>query len=152
MGLYATRSHLQDLCKVECVPAGRLLDLLAATETVGNDEGIGSRLARPRQQDALADPHRDIVMLRFEPERAGHATASGVEMLEIQSHPAQHKLLWLEFHDRFVMTMPLHDGLALQARHFESIAFALNELAQCQHRNRFAGKEISELIAKNRDA
>src|SRR4029077_7740970 len=100
-------------------------------------------------QDALADAHRDVVVLRLKAERAGHPAASRIEMIEIESELAEHGFLRLELHDCLVMAMALDDRLALQVRHPESIAFALNELGERHHRDRGSGKEVVQLVAKD---
>src|SRR5213593_2967826 len=137
---------------MQCLPAGRLLDLLAATESVGDDQRIAFCLAHARKQHALADTHRDVVMFRLKAERAGHAAASGIEMFEVEPDFLQREFFRLELHDRFVMAMALHNGLALQARNFEAIALAFNELAERHDRYGAAWKEIFQLIAEDRDA
>src|SRR5436305_1705902 len=76
--------------------AGRLRDLLAAAETISNDERVARRLAHLRQQYALADAHRDRVLFLLEAERAGHAAAAGVGVLDVETDVLEHRLLVVE--------------------------------------------------------
>ena len=46
--------------------AATLPDLLAATEPIGDDEGLGRRVANRREEHSLGAFHRDIIMLLFE--------------------------------------------------------------------------------------
>src|SRR3982751_2618049 len=109
-------------------PSARgLLDLLAAAETVSDDQRVLRGLANARQQHTLADAHRDVVMLALEAERAGHAAAAGIEMLEVEAHLLQDLFLRLELHDRFVMAVALDDRFALQLRHSKAVAGVVNE-------------------------
>src|SRR5207253_5226558 len=136
---------------MERLSPGGLLGLLAATESVGDDQRVAFCFANARKQHALADPHRNVVMLRLKAERAGHTAASGIEMFEIEPDFLQRGFLRLELHDRFVMAMALDNGLALQARNFEAIALAFDELAERHDRYRSAWKEIFQFIAEDRD-
>ena len=53
-------------------------------------------------------------MIFFEAERAGHAATAGVEQLKIELHLFQQLLFSVEFHDGFVMAVPVDDRLAVQ--------------------------------------
>ena len=48
---------------VEGAPTRRVRDLLAAAEAVGDDERVGVSRANGRKQRALADLHRDVVVV-----------------------------------------------------------------------------------------
>src|SRR5690606_23870829 len=79
--------HPQHLGEVERAAVRGLADLLAATEPVRDDDRVLAGLADRWQQHALAGADRDLVLLRLEAERAGHAAAAGVEDLEVQADP-----------------------------------------------------------------
>ena len=55
-----------------------LLDLLAATETVGHDQRVSARAANGRKQDTFANGLGNLVFPRVETERAGHPAAAGI--------------------------------------------------------------------------
>jgi len=59
-------------------------NLLAAAESVGDDEGVGLGFADGGKEHALADLHGDLVVLALVAEGAGEAAATGVEHLGIE--------------------------------------------------------------------
>ena len=69
-------------------------------------------LAHGRQQHALADGDRDVVVVCLEAERAGHAAAAGVEQLVVEAELLEHRVLGVERHDVLVVAVPLHERLA----------------------------------------
>ena len=71
--------------EVDGAAAGVLCDLLAATETVGDEDGLGRSGADGRQQNALAESLGDFKLVAFEAEGAGHAAAAGVEEFDTGS-------------------------------------------------------------------
>src|SRR6185369_18063481 len=144
---------LQDLCEVQRLAVRALLDLLPAAEAVGDDERVARRRAHRRQQHPLADAHRDLVVVAIEAERAGHAAAAGVELLEVETDLLQHRLFRLELHDRLVMAMSLYDGFPFQLRQLDVLA--LQELAEREEALADAGmlgEEIRQLVAEDGDA
>ena len=60
--------------------AGEVLDLLAARSARRDQHGAGCHRARGRQQLALADLPRHLVVLLRVAERSGHPAAAGVEI------------------------------------------------------------------------
>ena len=60
--------HLNHLCQVKRPAVGQSRDLLATTEPVGDDERIALCLTDSRQESALADCHRNVIMPRLEAE------------------------------------------------------------------------------------
>src|SRR5205085_10675385 len=92
---------------------GALRDLFATGETVGDDDGVSRCGAHLWQDDALADADGDIDLVALEPERPGHTAAAGVGMFDVESHRPHHALLRLELHHRPVLTVGLHERLAL---------------------------------------
>jgi hypothetical protein len=59
---------------MESASIGALRNLLTAAEPVCHDEHVARRLAHGRQEHALADCLRDVVMLALEPERSSLAS------------------------------------------------------------------------------
>src|ERR1700687_471730 len=72
-----TQCHLENFGEVQRVAVRFLRNLLAATETVGDDEPVGGSLANAGQDFDFADRFRDIVFFFFETDRSRHAAASG---------------------------------------------------------------------------
>src|SRR6516225_3433194 len=69
MSLIAWSQALADqLGNVRGLASGGLLDLLAATESIGQQDGLRRRRAHSRQQDAFRRGHRHVVFLGFETE------------------------------------------------------------------------------------
>src|SRR5580704_8194407 len=68
--------HLEHFGEMQCVAVRLLGNLLAATETVGNDEPVSRSLANGGQQFKFADGFRNFVFVFFKAERSGHAAAS----------------------------------------------------------------------------
>jgi pimeloyl-ACP methyl ester carboxylesterase len=70
---------------VHRLAAGSVLDLMPAREAVGDDWGVVGGGTHGRQQGQLSHFHRRLVMLGLQPEAAGHAAATGVHDLELES-------------------------------------------------------------------
>src|SRR4029079_18491007 len=87
------QSDLHYLGNMQRPAIGGLGDLLPATESVGDDDRVLSRLAHLRQQHALADLYGNIVVPLFKSEGAGHAAATRVEQLVVQPERIQQLLL-----------------------------------------------------------
>src|SRR5438270_11428684 len=79
-GSLRLKRHLEPLGQMQRLPAGGLLDLLATTEAVCDDQGLARGLSNLRKQQALADAHGDLVVIAFESECAGHPAASGIRL------------------------------------------------------------------------
>jgi len=74
-------------------------------------------------------------VLALEAERAGHAAAAGIEMIEVEADLLQHKFFRLELHDRFVVAVALNDRFPFHLRDTEAVAGVLNEFTQRLHRH-----------------
>ena len=101
---------------MERFAVGGLRDLFAATEAVGDDDRVARRFAHGGKEDAFADAHRQLVFLFLESERAGHAAAAGVGMIDVESELLQHFFLVVEMEDGFVVAVRLNQSFAGQLR------------------------------------
>src|SRR5437764_779476 len=101
---------------------GALLDLLAATEAVRDDLDLRRGRAHGREQHALADRLRDLVLALLEPERARHAAAAGRDDLVIQPEPVEELALAIGADDGVLVTMQVHQRLlAMRARRLAAV-------------------------------
>src|SRR5215216_4270913 len=94
---------------------GHLPNLLAATEAIRNDERVLCRASDSRKERALAASNGNVVMIFFKTECAGHAATPGIEHLKIEAVFFQQFVVALHFHERFVMTMAVKEGLARES-------------------------------------
>ena len=112
--------QLHHLRHVEAAAAGlTLLDLGLAAEAVGDDDVVECGLADLRQHAELADLHRQVVVLGFEPPRAGQAAAAALGLLDLDAHPLQQLELGLDPAGRLVVAVPPHERLPAQLRHVD---------------------------------
>src|SRR5438876_789789 len=91
---------------------GALLNLLAATESVSDDEPIGGSIAHCWKQFELPNRKRNIVFLLLESERARHAAAARRRRFKINADAFKDCFLIRHLHDRLLMTMAVHQRLA----------------------------------------
>src|SRR5947209_2136274 len=107
-----------------------LLDLLLATETVGDDKRLVILLSYRRKQHALAAGYRHVVMAALlEAEGAGHAAAAILRHVEIEADFLQKVYFVLHAHDGFVVAVPVDERFFLQTRWMIVLDFAVEELA-----------------------
>ena len=66
------------------VAAGAVVELVAAGEAGDGDAGIGGG-ADGGEELLLADGHGEVVVLLFVAEGAGHATAAGVNLFDLEA-------------------------------------------------------------------
>src|SRR3546814_19912837 len=71
--------HLKQLGQMNHLAAGTLSNLLAATETVGQDQCVLSQPARSRQNNQLSHRLRNFDVFRVETERTRHTATAAVE-------------------------------------------------------------------------
>src|SRR5579862_2951792 len=102
--------------EVNRAAARGLQDLLATTETIGDDEGILIRLAHGGEQDALPNRLRNGKLLFLESEWAGHATATRIGRMQIRAYPAEERLFIVHLQDGFVVAMAVEKNLASEPR------------------------------------
>lgn len=132
-------------------------DLLAATETVGNDEPIGWCLADGGEQFQFSDGDGDIVLLGIEAERAGHTAASGSGAVEVDADAAQDGLFGGHLHQRFLMAMAVEDRWTIEAGRRKVWGVGFEEFAKQEGlpgeglRTFFIGEQVEEFVAKNCD-
>ena len=110
------KGRCDHLRQVQGMAVGRLGDLFAATEAVGDDEAVGWGLADRRQEFQFADRHRHVVFLLVESERAGHAATTRRRGAPVHAHFAENGLLIGHFHERLVMAMAVDEGLDREVR------------------------------------
>src|ERR1700730_7760480 len=99
------RCQFQYLSQVEGSSARKLRDLLAATETIRDDEGFGRSFSYRRQKHPFSYGAGDLVFLALESKRTGHSAAARIERLQLGAHAAQQGLLIGESHQCLVVTM-----------------------------------------------
>ena len=102
---------MQDLGQVHGLAAGCVEDLLAATESIGDNQGLRLRLADRRKKHSFSDCLRECVLVFFESEWARHSAAAGVERFQIRAHATQEGLFVGEPHDGLVMAMSMKEHL-----------------------------------------
>src|SRR5258708_23360144 len=70
--------------------AGEVLDLLAAGDAGRHDERVRVRRLHRGNEAAVAERDGQVVVLALEAERAGHATAPGVDLADVVARPLEH--------------------------------------------------------------
>jgi len=80
--LSGSQSRLENLCKVHRRSPSALLNLFAATETVGNDQCFRRGTSNRGEQDALAHCLRDIELFLFKSEGTGHPATTCIRTLQ----------------------------------------------------------------------
>ena len=87
-------------------PAPRaLLHLLAAAEPVGDDNRIGRSRTHRRKKYQLSHLSRHVVVLRLEPEAAGHPAAPGVERRHVGVHSFEQLLFGDDSAERLLVAV-----------------------------------------------
>src|SRR5215469_8804048 len=104
--------HLEDFGKMQGLARSALCDLLAAAESVGNDEPVVGRPADGGEKLEFADGGGDLVVLGMEAEGASHAAAAGSGRLEVNAETAEEGFLGGHLHERFVMAVSVDEGVA----------------------------------------
>src|SRR6516225_5389086 len=94
-----------------------MLDLLAAGDAGRHDLGLrGGGLDR-RRQPPVAERDRDVVVLALEAERAGHAAAARVDLLDLEARPAERRDRRRRADERFLVAVAVQQRLlALRAK------------------------------------
>src|ERR1700719_2226183 len=115
---------------MERVTACALRDLLATTESVGDDEPVGGRVANSREKFEFANGRGDFVLVVLEAEGSGHATASRSRSLEVDADAAQEPLFGGHLHDGLVMAVSVEQRLALELREGRVAGVVFQKLAE----------------------
>ena len=107
----------QDFSEVEGLDVGELIDLLAATEAVGDDDGGGAGGLDGGKQAVVGDGPRDLEFVGFEAEGAGHAAAAGLDGLDRGAGLAEERdFAGRAAEDGFVMAVAVKENVrALEA-------------------------------------
>src|SRR5436305_14657139 len=100
------------LGEMERAAAGRLGDLGAAAEAVGEERGGGIGAADGGEEGALGDGERYMVMVAGEAESAGHAAAAGVEEAGLGAEAGEERTVGREPHHRVVMAVRVDEHRA----------------------------------------
>lgn len=147
------------LSQMKC-PAGAVLnDLLAATEAIGDKDGLRSGLADGGQENAFGESLRNLEFFALEAKGASHAAAAGVEKSDVGSRAAQEIELGIHLHERLVVAVAVEQD-TLPAKHRrliagrilrEEIAEEKALIAKCS-RPGMVREEIPQLVAKNAGA
>ena len=102
-------SHLHYLRQMEGAAIGGLRDLLAATESIGDDERVLRRLPHGRQQRPLADLQRHVVVVTGSNPNEP-AMPQQPESSRSKSRPiASDAFVGGQSHDGLLMAMAVHD-------------------------------------------
>ncbi len=109
--LLLTQRTLQDLSQVDGLPPRRLLDLLAATEAIGDDQSFRICLTYCRQEHPFSNGLRHRIFFLLKAKRSRHSTATRVQRLQVRAHLAQQLLFVRHLHDCFVMAMSMKEQL-----------------------------------------
>src|SRR5262249_61713476 len=79
----------QDLRGVLGAAAGEMRDLLPARDARRDDLGLGRSRADGGGEPAIAEGHRDIVVLLLEAEGAGHPATPRVDLADLEARPPE---------------------------------------------------------------
>src|SRR5215467_591536 len=106
-----------DLQRMAGRPAGPVGDLLAAGNPGCRDDRVTGFRADRREQAELADPHGQLVVLRLEAERAGHAAAARVHLADLGAGDrAQQRHGGGGAGDRLLVTVPVEQDAPARDR------------------------------------
>src|SRR5438067_953355 len=137
-------------------PASTWANLFPAAKAVGDNQVVGWGFADCGQKLQLADGDGNVVFIFFEAEGARHAATSRRRRIEINAHLFQNGFFVGHLHDRFVVTVPMNQGLARKPGQMKVLSFALQKFAQQKRLPReplragVVAEKVEELIPKNR--
>ena len=152
--LLVLHTLLQGFGQVNRPAPGGLLDLLPATESVGNDDRAPGRISYGRQEHSFAHGLRHLVFFLLETKWPRHPAATGIDGLEIRSRFSQQGLLIAEPHQRFVVAVAMQQNFPGKLRWSISRSMMLEELAEKKrlaaqlHGARIPRKQIAEFVAE----
>ncbi len=138
---------------------GALGDLLAAAESVGDDEPVGGGFADGGEEFEFADGLGDVVLVDpLEAEGSGHAAASGGGRLEVDAEAVEERLFGGHLHDRLVMAVSVEQGFAAELRERGVAGVVVEEFAEqeCLFAQGLGAlvvrEEVEEFVAEDGDA
>ena len=99
---------------MERTDAGVLYDLFAAAEAVTDDDRLGGGFTDGWQKDALCELLRQVELVLFEAEWAGHAATAGVEKFNVRPGGAKESHFVGHAHGRAMMAMAMDDYLGIE--------------------------------------
>lgn len=125
-------------------------DLLAAAETVGDDESVGIGRLDGGQQTVVGDGFGDFVLVALEAEGSGHAAAAGLNGFDDGTGVAQEgDFVRGSAEDRFVMAVAVDEDALAQESAGGAVGSVLGEkigekpdLIVHALRARIVGKEL----------
>src|ERR1700688_985474 len=94
-----SQCHLENFSEMQRVAIRLLRDLLAATETIGDDEPVRWSAADGWKTLEFAARLRNLVFIFFEAESSSHAAASGSGSSEVYAQALQHSFFRRHLHD-----------------------------------------------------
>src|SRR5688572_21561776 len=115
---------------MERTAAGRLGDLLAAAEPVGDDERVGRGLPDLGKEDPLADREGDVVVRLLEAERARHPATAGVRDREVEADPRERAAVGLDAEERPLVAVELNESRPRETSRGELRRVPLQELRE----------------------
>jgi len=94
-----------------------MLDLLAAGDSWRDDFNVGGRRFDGRNETAIADFCRQIVVFFFKAEGTGHAAAAGVDFADFVAGGFEHRHRRRRADERFLVAVAVQQGfLSITAR------------------------------------
>src|SRR5580700_3725840 len=139
------------------MPVRALGDLLAAAESVGDDQPVGRGMADGGKEFQFTDRDGNIVLIGFKAEGTRHAAAAGSWSVELDPDPAQNGFFCGHLHQGFVMAVTVQERFAVEPWQRETLGVGFEEFAEQKSlarqslRTFVARKEVEEFIAKDGD-
>lgn len=147
---------LEDFGEVEGVAVGFLVDLFAAGEAVGEDEGIVGGVADFGEEEAFAALDGDIVVgAFFVSEGARHTAAAVLGFVEVGVEVLEEFLFVVHAHEGFVVAVAVEEDFLMECGGFEIGGVFGEELAEEEGLAGEAlgvlggGEEVGEFIAED---
>ena len=138
-----------------------MLDLLAAGDAGRHDERVRVRRFHRGGEPAVAERDGQVIVLALEAERAGHATASGIDLADVVARPLQHGHRRRRADHGLLVAVAVQQHLAPvavgEAQGQPALALAQEELLEEQallgHRARVVGaQQVDPLVAQGQRA
>src|SRR4029453_1892820 len=91
----------------------QVFDLLAAGDARRDDLNFSASRFNRRSETAIADRQRQIVMLFFEAEGAGHAAAARIDFADFEACRLENRDCWCSADEGFLMTVAVQQRFAI---------------------------------------